>query len=210
MSGTMSQADLVADLQSSLMDCKSMFTAANSADFIRQLNAAADDLSRIVPEYNRGSIDLVADQDLYAAPADLKSVDRLVWGQKERSLNPWDPCYVRPRLLPKLSTVTQAGVLMLELTPAPGTLLIQRLGAAMPFTYLRLFTIDPVAANTTVPALRRSLLLLRAQAEAMKELANRGVAKPVQLRDGMTQGPKNGTPAALYDQFMRECERQAA
>lgn len=204
----MSQASLVTDLQASLMDCAAMFTMAGNGDAIRQLNAAADDLPRFAPEFVQGTLTLVDCQSLYAAPADLKSTDRLLWGEELRNMNPWDHGYIRR--LPRLSTVTQGGVKYVQLSPAPNSIMIAQLGSSADFTYRQLFAISTTAADTTVPVYRRSLLLLRAQAEAMKELANRGVAKPVQLRDGVTQGPRNGSPAALFQTFMDECQRQAA
>jgi hypothetical protein len=58
--------------------------------------------------------------------------------------------------------------------------------------------------HTTIPDTDFDLLHLRAQAEALRELANRGVTKPVALRDGQSQGPRNGTPAALYERALHE------
>ncbi len=64
-------------------------------------------------------------------------------------------------------------------------------------------------SDTTVPDEHRGLLLLRAQAEAMQELAARNIAKPVQLRDGQGGAPRNGVPAALHAQLMDAFERGA-
>ncbi len=211
----MSLSSLQADLKASLLDTAGYFTTTSDsnpgdADFQRHLGNAAEDLSRIAPSYNEGSITLVADQDLYAAPSDYKAFRRLIWGENARRCDPWERGYVPARMLPKVSTINDTGAPMLQLSPAPSTQLIMLLGVNCPFTYLIQFTISATASLTTVPLYRRALLLLRAQAEAMKELAQRGIAKPVQLRDGMTQAPKNASPAALYDQFMTMCERQAA
>ena len=70
--------------------------------------------------------------------------------------------------------------------------------------------LSDTAANTTILAGDRELLLLRGQAEAMRELAMRGVAKPVQLRDGLGMGPRNAHPAALYDALLCEFRERAA
>ena len=62
------------------------------------------------------------------------------------------------------------------------------------------------AAQTTVPEHSRSLLLLRAQAEACRELALRNVSKPVTMRDAVGSQPRNGTPSALYQMLLAEFE----
>jgi hypothetical protein len=59
------------------------------------------------------------------------------------------------------------------------------------------------AADTTVTAADRGLLLLRAQVEAMRELSVRAAAKPVQLRDGLSGVARNSTPAALHEVLLR-------
>ncbi len=214
MSGTMSQADLVADLRASLLDSAAMFTngadplTPGDLDFQRHLAAAAEDLPRFVPEYIQATLTLVADQALYDMPEDLRDSPRLTWGEQQRALPAWDPCF--PGKLPTLLLARDSGERKLRLSPAPTQRQIALLGATAPYSYVQRFAIGVDAVDTTVPDYRRGILLFRAQAEAMKELAVRGIAKPVQLRDGVTQGPRNATPAALYDQFMRECERQAA
>ena len=53
-------------------------------------------------------------------------------------------------------------------------------------------------------AMRRTVAQVRAQAEAMRELAMRNVVKPQQMRDGYTSMPRNGTPAALFETLLAE------
>lgn len=208
----MSQADLVEDLKGSLLDSADMFIGILNgdadADFKRHLDNAAKDLPRFAPEYARADLTLVADQDLYDAPEDLRDLQKLGWGEKQRSLPAWDPYF--PGKLPVMLATWVAGVRKLRLAPAPSQRQITLLGATAPFTYVQTFQIGVNAEDTTVPDYRRNLLLLRAQAEAMKELTVRGIAKPVQLRDGVTQGPRNMSPSVFYGVLMEECERQAA
>ena len=72
------------------------------------------------------------------------------------------------------------------------------------FYYFGVHAIGSAAVDTTVSAPDRALLLLRAQAEAMRELAMRNVVKPQQMRDGYTSMPRNGTPAALFESLLAE------
>ena len=52
------------------------------------------------------------------------------------------------------------------------------------------------------------LLLLRAQAEAMRELSMKNATTAYQLREGISATPKNGTPAYLYQELLAEFERR--
>jgi hypothetical protein len=128
------------------------------------------------------------------------------WGEAFKGrYNFWDDCY--PKDLPKLSIVELSGVRKLRLNPAPTAAQIGWYGSTYDYFYAASHVLSDTPGATTIDDRDRGLLLLRAQAEAMKELATRNIGKPVQLRDGMSYGPKNGTPAALYDQLMREFER---
>ena len=56
----------------------------------------------------------------------------------------------------------------------------------------------------------QGLLLLRAQAEAMREIAMKNSTVSYQLREGISSTPKNGTPAYLYQELLAEFERRVA
>jgi hypothetical protein len=84
------------------------------------------------------------------------------------------------------------------------------LGSEFRYYYFALHSIGAAAADTTVKASDRGLLLLRAQAEAMKEMAMRNIKKPVQMRDGLASAPRNGTPASLFQALMDQFEKEAA
>ena len=62
------------------------------------------------------------------------------------------------------------------------------------------------STDAASPHYSRSLLLLRAQAEACRELALRNVSKPVTMRDAVGSQPRNGTPSALYQMLLTEFE----
>jgi hypothetical protein len=204
MTGTMSQADLVADLKSSLQDVADVFTASNDADFVRHIERAAHDLIRVHPHVLAGTLTLTADLGTYPAPPDLVRVHRTRWADSYRGQQ-WDRDWPGP--FPRVSVVRNGANKLLFLTPAPNARQIAVLGQTFPYDYCAHHLIGENAVDTTVDTADRSLLLLRAQAEAMKELALRNLAKPVSLGPpGASVGsmPKNGSPAGLYELLMSE------
>jgi hypothetical protein len=192
-----------------LGNAASKFDAAADADFIRHLTAAALDLGRVRPRTLLGSLSLAADQPDYPAPADLLQPKVALWcGAEKRRYKPWDPLY--PGQLPRLSRVESGGAAELWLTPAPTAAQIAVCGATFRFYYFAGHLLSDEAGGTTVAAGDRALLLLRALAEGMRELAVSGVVNPVTLSRVMAQVPSNGTPQALTEQLLREFEREAA
>lgn len=208
MGGTMARGDLVADLKASLHDAAEVFTGASSADFNRLLDIAALDFARVRPRTLLGSVTLQAGSPAYALPADFYLYKADLWADPSRMGQPWEKSY--PGRLPSVRVAEVGGVSSLVLTPAPNAVQIARLGTSFNFYYLARHVIDDTAANTSIDAGDRGLLLLRAQAEAMRELAMRNIGKPVALRDGLNSTPRNGTPSALYSLLMDEFERVAA
>lgn len=210
MPGTMGEADLVADLKESLQDSARLFDAAADADFKRLLSVAALAFGRARPRTMVGTFMLVADQGEYdALPEDFHYFKSSLWGiSPDPGLKPWDPGF--PGRLPDFHDVEVAGVRKISLRPAPTAAQIAVLGSEYRYYYGAVHTISSNAANTTIRAGDRGLLLLRAQAEAMREIGFRNAAKPVQMLDGMTSQPRNGTPGAIFDALMREFERATA
>lgn len=208
--GDMTRDSLVTDLKAILMDAAGKFTAAADADFIRHLDMAALDMGRVRPLTRVGSVTLVAGQSDYAAPADLVQVKLPLWGLYERnSRKPWERHWPGP--LPKLSVVDDAGTRTLWLSPAPTAAQIADLGATYRFYYFAAHIVAVAAADTTVQPGDRHLLLMRAAAHALQELAHSGVSKPVQLGNaGVGSMPKNGTPGALAEALVDLFERMAA
>jgi len=204
MPGTMSRVDLLADYKASLQDASKVFTAANDTDFNRHLDVAALAMGRVRPRTLLGTLTLVADQFNYAAPADFLMYKSALWGVITARVSPWEKHYYGK--LPNVSVAVNGAVREMHLLPAPTALQITLLGAGFKFYYFAGHTIDTIAANTTILAVDRWVLLLRAQAEAMKEMAMRNIGKPVQMRDGISGGTRNGTPAYLYEQLMKMFE----
>lgn len=202
----MSQADLVTDHKAGLMDSADTFTAALDADFIRHLDNAAQALGVRRPRTLLGELTLVADQSGYAAPADFHLFKTGLWGNT--TAKPWDKNWAGK--LPRVSVVEVDGAMEIHLDPPPTAAQITLLGAAYKFYYFAKHTISATASATTVRPGDRGLLLLRAQAEAMKEMALRNIKKPVQMRDGLASAPRNGTPAALFQALLDQFDREAA
>lgn len=208
MPGTMSEADLVSDLKASLQDAASVFTGAGDSDLKRHLAAAALAFHCKRPRTLVGTLTLVADQAQYAAPADLAAIKSSLWGitPKPRA-QPWEKAW--PGRLPDVRLVETASspiTRKLELLPPPSAHQIAVLGAEFKFWYYGKHAIDADAAKTSVMPADRGLLILRAQAEAMRELAIRGSKKPVALRDGYSGTPRNATPSYLFETLMKEFE----
>jgi hypothetical protein len=202
MAGTMSKADLVADLKASLQDAANIFTAEADADFERHLLAAALDMARKRPRTLLGTLTLVAEQFNYAAPADFHAFKSYLWGLNRAK--PWEANY--PGRLPDVRSAVNGSTRELHFLPAPTGAQIAALGSDFKYYYYAAHSIGATAAETTIQAADRGLLLLRAQAEAMKEMAMRNIGKPVSMRDGLNNGPRNGTPSYLFETLMNQFE----
>lgn len=195
MAGTMSRGDLRADLKASLHDAASALT--DPEDFDRCLTVAAEDLGRWLPRTLAATLVLEADKAEYLAPDDFIRFKMALWGNSS-PVKPWDKAH--PGKLPNVHHCE--GILVM--VPAPSGVQIALLGSNYRFFYFAGYSVAEDAAQTTVPADRRGLFLLRAQAEACKELAMRNVTKPVSMRDGISNQPRNGTPAALHHSLMAD------
>lgn len=203
MAGSMSQADLVADLKRSLHDAASVFEDAPEADadFKRFLQVAFTGMQAKRPRTLLGTVQLQADVDLYPiALTDFAQYKTHQWGS--RVIRPWLPCH--PGALPRISAVNEGGTWALVFDPAPTSQHLDAYGSTFRFWYYGTHSAD--GSGSTLAEADRPLLLLRAQAEAMRELAMRNINKPVQLRDGISGAPRNSTPAALYRELLAEWE----
>ncbi len=90
----------------------------------------------------------------------------------------------------------------LQLVPMPSERQINILGYICDYTY----SADHIWTDTfcSFSTFEESLLLLRAQAEGMRELSMKNVTTPFQLREGVSAAPQNGTPAYLFSLLMEE------
>ena len=212
---TMLLSELIEDLRASLHDAADVFDTSDLSRHIRiALNAVA--LHKRARQRS-AEISLVAGQTRYAAPDDLVSVDRLVW-QNGNSRSPWSGLYPGPA--PLAALVETAGDREIALHPPPTAQQVQALAGKCTLLYRARHELelipgepssgpeDPGTADdytiTTLSAADRDLVLLRAQAEACRELAIRGSTKPVNLRAGGLGQPSNATPGALWQALMKE------
>ena len=199
---------LSSDLRDSLGDAVNILTDEDKSQPVERLILlAAHDFGRVRQRTLLGDLTLVADQSEYPAPDDLIQPKSVVWGDGRNHNKYWENDY--PGIPPVLSLAEHNGSRVLLMRPPPSTKQIMLVGATCSYYYLAGHVVGETEAETSVQASDRGLLILRAQAEAMLELSIRNSHKPVQIRDGMSQAPKNGTPAALYDQLMKQFERQS-
>lgn len=198
MAGTMSQADLIADLKRSLHDSAAVFDAAADADFVRFLNQALPDMGWKRPVTRLGQVTVSEGAASYslAAYTDFYNYKTYLW-DAQVPRQPWEPGYAGA--LPRVSCYKDGTGAYLAFDPAPSAAHIALRGSAFKFYYFAKHVIGAAAVDTTVVPVDRGLLLLRAQAEALLELTLRNMAKPVQLRDGLSGTPRNSTPRALYE-----------
>lgn len=203
MAGTMSQADLVADLKRSLHDTATVFNAAADADFVRFLRQALPDMGWKRPLTRLGQVTLTAGTPGYslAAYTDFQNYKTHMWEPLGVCPQPWEPGY--PGVVPRVHAYRDVGGWSLGFEPAPSGAHLAVRGSTFKFYYFAQHTVGADAAETTVDAGDRGLLLLRAQAEAMLELTLRSSSKPVQLRDGLSGTPRNSTPRALHEALLQ-------
>jgi hypothetical protein len=201
MPGTMSQADLIADLKRSVGDACAPFDAPVDGDWKRFLTVALVAMQDKRPRTLLGSVTLVADEPMYPlALADFVQYKTYVWGG--RQAKPWSPGY--PGGLPRVCAEQNGATWTLLFDPAPTAAHLAAYGSTFRFWYFGAHALGADDAASTLAAADRPLLLLRAQAECMRELSMRNVNKPVALRDGYSGQPRNSTPAALWDALLRE------
>lgn len=208
---TLAKADLVRSLKARLGDASNKFTDPDFGDLAAILDRALADFSRRRPRRLRGSITITADIGIYTTlPAGLICVDRILWGEDERrKYRQWDLLYPGPA--PRVSVYEgDDGGKSLHISPAPSAGQIAQLGATFAFHYRAQHSIGTVAADTTVQPEDRELLLTRALAEALFDIAAHNATKPVALGPGVGAMPKNGSAAALAEAALQLFDRMAA
>lgn len=203
MAGTMSLEDLATDLKGSLHDSASLFDAEGDADFRRFIQLALPDLAIKRPATRLGQVALSAGEPRYslASLTDFGNYKTHLWDKGAAYPQPWEPGY--PGALPRVSSVQDGAVAWLVFDPAPTAAHITYRGSVFKFWYFALHSIAEDAEASTVAPADRGLLLLRAQAEAMREMVLHQANKPTSLRDGLSGTPRNSTPAALHEMLLR-------
>lgn len=157
------------------------------------------------PLRKSASITLVANQAEYEAPADLGRLNRLIW-QNERFRQPWEADYPGPAPTIQLLRADTGNVI--RLNPPPSQQQVNALNGTVLLLYSAKHTIDSDTV-TTLDEADEDLVILRAQAEACRELALRGITQPVTIRDGSMSQPRNMTPRALYAALLEEWKAAA-
>src|SRR3546814_19366321 len=99
------------------------------------------------------------------------------WVTRNAGRNPWDPCFVS--VVPQPALVRTAAGTLWRFSPLPDCATVIRLGADFPYTYRAAHKLTETEADATFPADQLPLVILRAQAAAMRELAIRHAHKPV-------------------------------
>jgi len=204
----MTITSLLADYKASLQDSVSFFTAAADADFIRHLTVAARAVSlNKVPRTLVGQIAVSANVAEYAAPVDLLLPKAGFWTRISI-----DVTNIPSTPNPVLSIAELDNEVVLVLNPAPSAAQIAVFGSTYGFYYFGAHAMTESAATSTLPERCRNLVLLRAQAEACRELTLRQLTKPVTLRagGGSTAQTRNMAPSAVFAVLMAEYERTAA
>lgn len=200
----MDMPSLVWDLKASLMDAAKKFTTFGDEDFRRLLRRAALEMQAKRPITKAGALGLFAHQGRYRVlDADFAQLKTHLWADPARTPPPWE--YGYPGAVPRVTAAWDGLDWWLEFSPAPTPRQITAWGAEFAFFYFARHVLpEDVGGTSTLADADRGLLLLRAQAEAMRELAMRNLVIPIQMRDGYSVTARNGTPAALFKVLLDE------
>lgn len=191
--------EILARYAESLLDSKRAFS---DTDLPRHLDAALSALSEVRPQCKITLLNLVADRSIYPCPDDLLKVNKCLYGLNvKNSQNPWDDWYVG--CLPHWHVFkNNNNQRVLFANPAPTTLQLTIIGPECEIIYCagHVLADDECSLNKD----EIGLLILRAQAEAMREISMKNTTQSYQLREGISSTPQNGTPAYLYKTLMEE------
>lgn len=192
------RAELIQRLTASFLDSKVQF---KEPDYPRLIDTAVVEYSYRRPRERVLTMTLTAGCSLYECPDDLVRVLGHDWGRSIKVHgNPWDDGW--PGQLPGMRVVEWGDERALRLSPAPTARQIGLLGPFCTYRYAALHLLQDQGATFDEDG--AGLVILRAQAEAMRELAMRNVDRPYQLRDGISAQPKNGTAGYLYQALLAE------
>ncbi|MFW6340653.1 MAG: hypothetical protein ACOC0Q_07275 [Wenzhouxiangella sp.] len=200
--------ELLTELRASLHDAAQYFHGTETnpdADLERHLIAAAADLAERRGITHLAELEIEAGVSRYTGlPTDIVYIKTLLWGSQERTM-PWSDSHPGP--LPRARLAREQDAPVLYLTPAPTEHQIAALGSRYAFFYGASYWTGNLSDALELSATERSLLLLRAQAEACRELAMQNMTRPVETRTSLSM-PRNSTPGALWQALMDEFRRR--
>lgn len=195
---TITRAEVLADYRASLGSATSEFHAGADADLLRHLRVACAAVALKRRAVVHAALSWYVGGTVYQpVPDELVRVEGVDWPGPE-AFNPGAGIAYPP---PPRLTVGQ--------TPAGRALIVAPFPTAahlaasptLAYQYTRAYVLAETAEDTTLPDSDRDLVVLRAQVEAMRELALRSHQKPVQMR-GMQSN--NMQPSALYEKLLAE------
>ena len=197
------RASLVSRLQASLINSADSF---RPEDLQRHVDVGFAELCRFRHRTVYAGLVAQAGVTMYPCPSTLTRVLASDWGQQNKAeLQPWDDRW--PGKLPQLSVgYDESDNRVLLLQPAPTERQLALLGSRCPYRYAAPHLLSD--SQSSLNDEDAQLLILRAQAEAMRELAMHHASKPYQLRDGISATPRNGMPGYLYSVLLEEFERR--
>lgn len=195
------RTEFLSRYKKSLLDSVRAFS---DADLERHVDIALQALSLIKPKLSATVLTLVGGRSLYPCPANLLAFQACFWGRANKAaVQPWDDGYVGK--LPEWSvTHNEAGERFLRANPPPSFRQLSYIGSYAEIEYRAAWDWEDVGIGGM-----GHVLMLRAQAEAMRELAAKNATTAYNIREGISATPKNGTPAYLYEQLLQEFERLA-
>jgi hypothetical protein len=184
----------VALLKTRLRDLAAKFT--DPEDFEALIATAAAEYSRYRPRILSGQVALAAGTAAYPV-AGLIGILYSTWG-RTTGRKPWEDS---PGTPPRYSV--EEGSLVFS--PAPTAFDLATWGATFYYQGKSLHVID--AEGSSVPAQEEPLILLRARAEALSELADDQAAKPGKNGSGFS-ATRDETLAARANALMEDWERK--
>lgn len=191
------------------MDANSVFKEEVADDntpnpYDRHLDAALRAFDAALPLVVCDELSLTAGQSQYAAPADAWRFHSAAWTEAYRELDVWQ----RPKRLPQARLRVADGQRIWVFNPVPSSSHLAALGSVYDYQYYAHHSIGDSDADATIELTDKPLFLLRAQAEAMKDIALRNSAKPVEIRASGSVSTVNGPAKSLYEQLMKQFNAQ--
>lgn len=200
---SMARDDLLADLKTAVAgESARAIETEDNKHWLMALDVARQAMRDKRPLMHESTLDLQLNQSTYSGvPADLVRVINVRWDSPAASAQPWD---VRPQPAPRLHVTGHGASRQFVVSPMPREAVLHVYGSRIAYRYSADHVLGETTAATTIAPADRSLFLLRAQAEIMRQVATRNAGRPQRMQDGVTSSAANSTPAALYERLLRE------